>query len=175
VLAHGVPAHVVAQQADDFPRNQGLHHAPLLRVGLAQDGVQRGHDGHPQFAQQRQQMTAGRPAVDPELVLHAHQVRVADVQKLRRALVGGQVLLLDLKANDAGILVAARDVVDRHRKTLGLRMLRRHGGKHVGGERRDAAFARQIVAEKRNLANVRCWFHNAVTSVSALWRRLAVG
>ena len=118
-----------------------------------------GHDRHVQFAQQRQHVAAGRPAVDPELVLHADDVHVADVQEVRRALVRGQILLLDLEANDVRIFVAARDVVHRHGEALALRVLRGHGGQQVGRERGDAAFARQVIAEKRDLSDFRTCFH----------------
>ena len=79
--------------------DQFLHHPPLVGIRLAQDGVQRGDDGHAQFAQQRQQMAAGRPAENPELMLQADDVHVADVEEIRRALVGRPVLLLDFEAD----------------------------------------------------------------------------
>ena len=37
-----------------------------------------------------------------------------------------------------------------------------HGGKQVGRERRNAALARQVVADKRDLANFGTFFHEAV-------------
>src|SRR6266853_6998253 len=37
-----------------------------------------------------------------------------------------------------------------------------HGGKQVRRERRNAALARQVVADKRDLANFRTFFHEAV-------------
>src|ERR1700693_4713619 len=37
-----------------------------------------------------------------------------------------------------------------------------HGGKQVRRERRNAALARQVVADKRNLANFGTFFHGAV-------------
>ena len=132
-------------------RDQFLHHAPLVGVGLAQDGVQRGDHRHLQLAQQRQHMAAGRPAENPELVLQADDVDVADVEEVRRALVGGQVLFLDLEANFRRIFVAALEVVDRHRKALGLGLLGRHRRQQVGGEGGDAAFARQVIAEEGDL------------------------
>ena len=46
---------------------------------------------------------------------------VADVEEIRRPLIGRQVLLLDFEANHVRILVAALEVVDRHRKALGFR------------------------------------------------------
>src|SRR5664280_3097931 len=37
-----------------------------------------------------------------------------------------------------------------------------HGGKQVRRERRNAALARQVVADKRDLANFRTFFHKVV-------------
>ena len=88
--------------------DQIAHHAALLHVGLAQNGVQGGDDGHLQFAQQRQHMTAGRAAENAELMLHANHVHVGDVQKIRRAQIGGQVLLRNLKAHLGRIIVTSR-------------------------------------------------------------------
>ena len=100
---------------DQFP-----HHAPLVFVRLAQDGVQRGDDGHLQFAQQRQHMAARRPAENPELMLHANHVHVRDVQKIRRAQIRRQVLLRDLEAHLRRIIIAVGAVIDRHDETLQL-------------------------------------------------------
>ena len=99
-------------------------------------------------------MAARRPAKNPELVLHADDVGVAYVEEVRRALVRAKILLLELEANYVRILVAALDVVDRHRETLALRVLRRNGHEEVGGERGDATSSRQVVAEKRDLSNL---------------------
>ena len=120
-LLQHLPAPLGHDHQPGRARDQFLHHAPLVGVRLAQDGVQRGDDRHAQLAQQRQHVAAGRPAEDPELVLHADDVHVADVEEVRRALVGRQVLLLDLEANHVRILVAALDVVDRHGEALALR------------------------------------------------------
>ena len=43
--------------------------------------------------------------------------------------------LLDLEPHDVGVVVAALDVVDRHRKTLAPRMLGRHGREQHGKQR----------------------------------------
>ena len=142
-------------------RDQLLHHAPLVGSRLAQHGVQRGDDGHSQFAQQRQNVAAGRPAENAELVLQADDVHVADVEEIRRAQIGRQVLLLDLEANHFRIIVAARNVVDRHGEALALRIRAGDGGKQVGRERGDAALARQIVADKSDLADFRVLSHDS--------------
>jgi len=46
-------------------RDQLVHHAPLVGVRIAEDRVERRDDRHSQLAQQRQQMAAGGPSVDP--------------------------------------------------------------------------------------------------------------
>ena len=130
--------------------------------------MKRGDDRHSQFAQKRQNVTAGRPAENAELVLQADDVHVADVEEVRRAQIGRQILLLNLEANHFRILVAALDVIDRHRETLALRMRGCHGGKQVGRKRGDAALARQVVADERDLANFGTFFHEAVFHSSRL-------
>jgi hypothetical protein len=112
--------------------------------------VERGDDRHSQFAQERQQVEPGGPAEDPELVLHADDVHVPDVQEVRGALIGRDVLLLDLVANDVRIVVPALDVVDRHGEALAARVFGGHAGQQVGRERGDAALARQVVAHERD-------------------------
>ena len=131
-------------------------------VRLAQNGVQRGDDGHSQFAQQRQNVTAGGPAENAELVLQADDVHVADVEKIRGAQIGRQVLLLNFEANYFRVLVATLDVVDRHRETLALRMRGCDGRQQVGRERGNAALARQMVADKSDLADFRTFFHGSI-------------
>ena len=91
-------------------------------LGSLQHGMQRGDHGHSQFAQQRQDVTAGRPAENAELVLQADDVHVADVEEVRGAQIGRQVLLLNLETNHFRVLVAARNVVDRYGQALALRV-----------------------------------------------------
>ena len=143
--------------------DQFAHHAPLLRVRLAQHRVQRGDDGHLQFAQQRQHMTARRPAENAELMLHANHVHVGDVEEIRRAQVGRQVLLHNLEPHFRRIIVAARQVIDRDDQALHGRKLRRHGAAQIGCKRGNAAFPRQIIAEKCNFANVRWLLHEKLS------------
>ena len=69
--------------------------------------MQRGDDRHSQFAQERQDVTAGGPAENAELVLQADDIHVADVEEVRGAQIGRQVLLLNLEANHFRVLVAA--------------------------------------------------------------------
>ena len=140
-------------------RDQLLHHASLLEIRLAQDGMERRDHGRFQFAQQHPQVTSCRPAENPELVLHADQVHVAVVDEVRCAPVGREVLLFYFETDDTGILVAFLHIIYRYSETLGLRVPRRHSGKQVGREGSDAALARQVVADERDLFNLRHRFH----------------
>ena len=67
-------------------------------------------------------MTAGGPAENAELVLQADDVHIADIQKVRRPQIGGQVLLFDLEANHIGVLIASLNVVDGDGEALALRV-----------------------------------------------------
>ena len=78
---------------------------------------------------------------------------MAGIQEVGGAKVRFEVLLFDLEANDVRIPIAALDVVDRHRKAPALGMARGHRSQQVGGKGGDAAFARQVIAEKRDGSN----------------------
>ena len=114
---------------------------------------------HSQFAQECQDVTTGGPSEDAELVLQADDVHVADVEEVRGTQIGRQVLLLNLKANHFRVLVATRNVVDRHRQALALGMRAGDGGQQVGRERSDAAFARQVVSDESDFVDFRNGFH----------------
>jgi hypothetical protein len=75
-------------------------------------------------------------------MLHAHHVHVRDVQKIRRAQAGGQILLLDFEAHFRRIRVTVHEIIDRHDEALPLRKFFRHGAAQIRRERGDAAFAR---------------------------------
>ncbi len=136
-------------------RDQIVRHAPLFRVRLTQDGVQRRHHRHFQLAQQRQHMTPRRPSENPKLVLQTDDVCVADVQKIRSSLIRRQILFLDFKSHHLRIFVSPFDVVHRHSEAFVSGKFRRHGRQDIRRERRDAAFARQVVAEKCYLPKFR--------------------
>ena len=59
--------------------------------------MERGDNRHPQFAQQRQNMTAGWPPENAELVLQADDVHVADVEEIRGTQIGRKVLFLNFE------------------------------------------------------------------------------
>jgi len=86
-----------------------------------------------------------------------------------------QILFLNLEANHVRILIAPTDVIDRHREASALEMPRCHSPKQVGGKRGNAAFARQVVAEKRDGSNAGGCFHNWTHLLPALSRRNSRG
>src|SRR5438270_4478270 len=75
-------------QAGDF-----FQYSPLVRIRLAQNGVQGCDNGHAQLTQQGQNVTAGAPTKNPIFVLEAHEVYVVDVQEVGRAEIRVYVLL----------------------------------------------------------------------------------
>jgi hypothetical protein len=56
-------------------------------------------NGHSQFAQECQDVAAGWPAENAELVLQADNVHVADVEEVRSTQIRRQILLLNLEVN----------------------------------------------------------------------------
>jgi len=134
--------------------NQLAHNAQLVRVGIAQDRMQGGHDRHVQLVQQREQVAARHAAEDAELVLHAENIDIRDVQEIGRAQIGRQLPFLYLEAHLRGIVVPPLDVIDRHDQALQGRELRRHRRAQVCREGRNAALSREIVSQERDLADV---------------------
>ncbi len=99
-----------ALRHDDQPgrkRDQLLHDAALVSPRFAQNGMQRGDHGHSQFAQECQNVAPGGSAENAELVLQADDIYVADVEEVRGAQIGRQVLLFNLEADYFRVLIAA--------------------------------------------------------------------
>jgi len=67
----------------------------------------------------------------------------------------------DFEANHIGILVTPFDVVHRHRKAKVFRILRGHRSEQICRECCNAAFARQIVSQKRDFPNIRWLWHKS--------------
>ena len=108
---------------DDHPRGKGhdLFHDPaLFGGGLAQDGVERGHDRHLERPEQGHDMTAGIPSINPELMLQRNRPYVGGIQKISRSLVRSQILLLDFKAHFLWIIIAFFGISNRNDETFRL-------------------------------------------------------
>ncbi len=67
-------------------------------------------------------MSAGRAAINTELVLEANDVHVADVQKVGGSEIGRQILFFNFEADHVWIFVGAGNIVYRNRKALALRI-----------------------------------------------------
>ena len=106
------------------------------------------------------------PSVNSEFMLHADDVHVTDVEKAGGAQIGRQVLLLVLEANHLRVFLAVGEVIDRYGKAFGVWMRARDGGEKVGGERSNAALARQMVAYEGDFADFG-FLHNVFQSLSA--------
>ena len=75
-------------------------------------------DGNPR-PQQRENVAAGRAAVDAILMLETNDLGVGEIEKVRRALIAVQILLGDLEAHLGWIIVSFGAVVDRNDEALG--------------------------------------------------------
>src|SRR4030095_12021456 len=93
-------------------------------------------------------MTARGSAENAELVLHANDIHIGNVEKIGRTQIGWQILLRNFESDFRRVFVTAGKVVDRHYWTLSGRSLGGHRATQVCRERGDPAFSRQIIAEK---------------------------
>jgi len=121
--------------------------------------VKRGDDGHSQLAQQGEDVAAAGPTENSEFVLQADNINVADIQKVGGAKIRRKVLLFNFKANDLGVFVAFRNVVDRNGEAVRLGVCDLDSRENVGSESCNAAFSWQMVGDKRNLSDfIRSFF-----------------
>src|SRR6185436_7910661 len=98
-------------------------------------------------------MTSGRPPENTELMLHANDVHICDVQKIRRAQVRSEVLLRNLEADLCRVIIAPCDIIHRHNQTLRSREFFGDSATQVCGKRGDAALPWKIVPKKSDFAN----------------------
>ena len=126
----------------------------LMRIRLGQDRVQRRHDRHAQLAQQREhdgcrpcrrrcRTRAARETTSTALTFRKSAARRYDAD----------VALGDLEADARriGVPLAGRRSSPARSSRAAEPVAERVA--QIGGERGDAALARQVVAEHRNLAN----------------------
>ena len=119
-------------------------------VGLGQDRMKRRDDRHVKARQQLDDIAAGLPAEDSILVLKANDVKALVVQKLGGLNIFVDRLVMNLKAHGRRIVVAAARV--RHGDDAGfqIRAIERNRPMQIMGEGRDAAAARQMIADECN-------------------------
>ena len=93
-------------------------------------------------------MTPGRPAVDAKLVLHRDDLDVIDVQEIRRAPIGVEFLLVDLKPNARRIIITFRAIVDCSHDAFAIRILGCDRLADIRGKSGDAALPRHVVSQE---------------------------
>ena len=127
----GLPAH-----NDQFIGQIGQfgHDGTIFRRGIIQYRVQGRHHRHAQITQQFQQMTAGRPTENTVFVLHADDIRLIDIEKLRRGAVIAQLVLIDLETYVVRVRVSLGFVVHDRRPAADIRCFRRQRLNQVRGE-----------------------------------------
>src|ERR1700687_6337979 len=117
----------------------------LVGIWVAKDGVQFGHKRHLQAAQQLQNMPAGRAAEDSIFVLQAHDIDIAEIQKVGGSRVGIQVVFSQLESYLRGIAVSCFGIVDWQGQQIDSAIFRTESGAQVGCERSDATLPRKII------------------------------
>src|SRR3990167_6847553 len=100
-------------------------------------------------------MTARPPTEDAIFVLQAHEIYVVGMQEVGSAEIRVNILLRQFKSNPCRIGVAGLDVVDGQGNARCSAVFGGDGLTQVGGERGDAALARQVVADKPNAVDRR--------------------
>ena len=127
----------------------------LVRIRLAKDRVQSGHDRHLQAAQQMQDVAAGRTAEDSILVLQADHVDIVEVQELSGFFIRSQVVLGERPSHPRRIVISLFRVVYRQRQQSSGSVLGGYGRAQVGGKRSNSTLSRQIVPDHRDPARQR--------------------
>ena len=129
--------------ADEF-----VHHFALGGVGVAQDGVEGGDDGHADLLEEGEQVAAGGTAVDAELVLDGEDVGVVEVEEIGGATVGVEVFFEEFEADAGWVVVALDPVVDCADEAVGFRSGGGDGLAEVVGEGGDAAESGQVICQE---------------------------
>ena len=110
--------------------------------------------GMRRFCKQADDIVARLAAIDAELVLEADGIDAVHVEEVDGAAVVADDPLADLELHLGRIVVAARDVVHRHRPKLSVRRMALHGGEKIGGEGRDPATSRNVAADDGDLRGI---------------------
>ena len=98
----------------------------MIRIGLAEHGVQGRYDRHVYVAQKSQKVAASRSAVDPKFVLDRDYLHIVYVEEISRAAIGIEFFRIDLKSDPSWIVVAFGPIIDRADDALTLRKFRRN-------------------------------------------------
>ena len=88
-------------------------------------------------------MVAGFASEDAKFMLQAYDLKIPCVQKIGPALVLDYSLIIDLRANNAGIFIRPAVVRHRHDRRLDVRVRTRDSLLKIGRERGYATLTRQ--------------------------------
>src|SRR5204862_7036557 len=97
----------------------------------------------------RNDMPPRDTAENPKFMLQRNGADISDIQKVSRAVVRSEVLLLHFKPHLRWIIVTLFRIIHRKDETLRLFVLRGHCGVKVRSKCRNAAFAGQVIAYER--------------------------
>ena len=80
--------------------------------------MQRCYDRHAKLSEKSQKMAAGRAAENSVFMLHADNINLADVEKLRGHPVIGKFVLIDLKSHSFRIWISLGFVIHGKRPAV---------------------------------------------------------
>src|SRR5258708_29730922 len=103
-----------------------VHQCPLIRIWLAQHGVQRRYHWHMYVAQKSKKVAAGGPAVNAKLVLDQDHLHVVHIEEIGCAAIRIEFLLINLKPDPGRIVLPFRAVTYPPHVALTLWELRRY-------------------------------------------------
>ena len=137
---------------DQAIRKRGdlLHHPELVGIGLAKNGMERGHHRHLEAAQQLQDVTASRSTENSILVLQTDHVEIVEVQELSGLSIRSQIVLGERPSHPRRIVISSVRVVYRKRQQSSGPALGGYGCAQVGGKSSDSTLPRQIVPDHRD-------------------------
>jgi hypothetical protein len=95
-----------------------LHHAALVRGGLSQNGMKRGHDRHAQLPESAQNVRSGLSAKDAVFVLQAEDLKASHIEEVSSAAVGAYVALGDFEQDLIVVRVAFANIVHGNNAAL---------------------------------------------------------
>jgi hypothetical protein len=112
--------------------------------------MKRRHHRHFESQQKLDDIAAGFATKDSILMLEANNVKARTVQKISGSNVFVDRLVVDLKKHGSGIIVDAPGIRHRHHTGFQIQTIKRNRPMQIVGKGRDAAAARQVIADERN-------------------------
>src|SRR5215470_20458665 len=107
-------------------------------------------DGHAQFTQEREDVTARAPAEDAVFVLQGHEIYIVGMQEVGSAEIRVNILLCQLKPDAGWIGITGLDVIDGQGDARRFAVFCGDGFTQIGSKCRNAALPWYVVADKRD-------------------------